>query len=607
MAAGSGDDNVVLDDNTQGQKGFFDGGPGQDSFQRSSVLNPVITAISWEGGTVAGLTGRLDSIYSRLIESEVDASPFGGPSIPLVLGVETTSSAAVFTEGGAEVAIDPGLELSGPPDAAVTSATVTLDQFDSQNDFLLFDDTAGISGNVNSSTGILTLTGTGTLAQWQTALRSVRFRNADHSPSSTARRITFEVRTADETATAFRDLQITPVADAPVLTIGDLEHDLDIDDNTSPFPFTLAGDLQVSDVDTTAFSPTGVSVTIATGGRTGDVLAATTTNGVTASYDAATRRLTFAGPSLTTANLQSLLRTVTFDNTESRAPVGSRRISFSISDGDLVASREVVVNVVASKSPSLVTSTSIQTFTETDDPVVVDNGLTITPPGGQGGSLVITSATVSITGGFASNQDHLVFTPGSGFTGNFDSDTGIFTLTGSGDFTAWRDALRSVRFENEALGSNLTIGDRIIEFRIVTSTGSASDTRTLRVSRASDERLIQNYLQANGLSGVAQRTSSGLYYIVEVVGNGEFPNENSLVTVNYEGFLLDGSRFDGNDNVQFSLQGVIEGWTEGIPKFSKGGRGQLLIPSQLAYGSQSRPGIPPNSVLRFEVDLLDFV
>jgi FKBP-type peptidyl-prolyl cis-trans isomerase len=606
LATGSGDDQAVLDDNTTGQRGNFDGGLSQDSFQRSSLLDRLITSISWEGRSVSGLSGRLDTIHNRMIENSVDPLPFGGPSIPVRLGLTTTSGQAVFTEGGIEVAVDPGLVLAGPPGAALTTATLAIDQFDPQNDLLLFTNVGGISGNFNNSNGVMTLTGTGTLAEWQSALRSVRFRNSDDTPPAAARRVTIEVRTAGDSATAFRDLRIAGVADAPVLTIGDTEHDLDIDATTSPFPFTVAGDLQLSDVDTTEFNPSNVSVTIVTGGRSGDVLAAATTSGVSASYDAATRRLTFSGPSMTTATLQTLLRSVTFNNTNSRAPTGTRRISFSVSDGDLTVTREVVANVIATMSPALVTSTSVQTFTETDDPVQVDNGLTITPPAVSGGSFAISSATVSITGGYASTQDRLLFPASPGFTGNFDPATGILTINGSGNTDAWRNLLRSVRFENEALGNNLTIGDRIIEFRIVSNSGTASDTRTLRVSRASDERLIQNYLQANGQSGAAQRTSTGLYYIVEVQGNGQFPNANSTVTVNYEGFLLNGSRFDGNDNSQFSLQQVIAGWTEGIPKFSRGGRGQLLIPSNLAYGSQARPGIPANSVLRFEVELLDF-
>ncbi|MCP4890269.1 MAG: peptidylprolyl isomerase, partial [Planctomycetaceae bacterium] len=103
-------------------------------------------------------------------------------------------------------------------------------------------------------------------------------------------------------------------------------------------------------------------------------------------------------------------------------------------------------------------------------------------------------------------------------------------------------------------------------------------------------------------------TASGLHYIVTQEGDGNFPNENSSVTVNYVGTLLNGQEFDANDDITFSLQQVITGWTEGIPKFSVGGSGILIIPSDLAYGPASpSPAIPPNSILKFDIDLLGFV
>jgi FKBP-type peptidyl-prolyl cis-trans isomerase len=76
------------------------------------------------------------------------------------------------------------------------------------------------------------------------------------------------------------------------------------------------------------------------------------------------------------------------------------------------------------------------------------------------------------------------------------------------------------------------------------------------------------------------------------------------VTVNYEGRLLDGTRFDGNNGSQFNLNQVIAGWTEGLQSMQVGSRRQLIIPANLAYGSTARPGIPANSTLVFDVELL---
>jgi FKBP-type peptidyl-prolyl cis-trans isomerase FkpA len=71
--------------------------------------------------------------------------------------------------------------------------------------------------------------------------------------------------------------------------------------------------------------------------------------------------------------------------------------------------------------------------------------------------------------------------------------------------------------------------------------------------------------------------------------------------------LTDGSVFDQSNSagVSFNLTSVIQGWQEGIPYFKKGGKGKLLIPSALGYGTQGTSGISPNSVLIFDINLLD--
>jgi FKBP-type peptidyl-prolyl cis-trans isomerase len=100
-------------------------------------------------------------------------------------------------------------------------------------------------------------------------------------------------------------------------------------------------------------------------------------------------------------------------------------------------------------------------------------------------------------------------------------------------------------------------------------------------------------------------TSTGLQYRDILPGDGELPSSASAtVRVNYEGWLLDGTRFDANDGISFGLNQVIAGWTEGLGSMKVGGRRLLIIPANLAYGSAGRPGIPPNSTLVFDVELL---
>ena len=100
-------------------------------------------------------------------------------------------------------------------------------------------------------------------------------------------------------------------------------------------------------------------------------------------------------------------------------------------------------------------------------------------------------------------------------------------------------------------------------------------------------------------------TSSGLKYKELVRGTGAKPSSSTAtVKVNYEGWLLDGTRFDGNKPYSFQLNNVIAGWTEGLQLMRVGGRTQFVIPANLAYDSTAKPGIPANSTLVFDVELL---
>jgi FKBP-type peptidyl-prolyl cis-trans isomerase FkpA len=98
---------------------------------------------------------------------------------------------------------------------------------------------------------------------------------------------------------------------------------------------------------------------------------------------------------------------------------------------------------------------------------------------------------------------------------------------------------------------------------------------------------------------------SGLFYVIEKQGTGGNPTINSTVTVTYKGYTSDDKIFDGSTGT-FSLSNVIKGWQQGIPLFKKGGKGRLLIPSKLAYGTQGSGSIKPRQPIIFDVELIDF-
>ncbi|MBR9728792.1 FKBP-type peptidyl-prolyl cis-trans isomerase [Shewanella intestini] len=132
---------------------------------------------------------------------------------------------------------------------------------------------------------------------------------------------------------------------------------------------------------------------------------------------------------------------------------------------------------------------------------------------------------------------------------------------------------------------------------------------------ATEEKIAQEniaagkaYLAKNKLKSGVSVTHSGLQYEVISEGEGRKPNPQDVVTVQYKGYLIDGTQFDStyerNEPNRFALMSVIDGWQEGIPLMNEGAIYKFTIPSELAYDTKKVGIIPPSSTLVFEVELL---
>ncbi len=121
----------------------------------------------------------------------------------------------------------------------------------------------------------------------------------------------------------------------------------------------------------------------------------------------------------------------------------------------------------------------------------------------------------------------------------------------------------------------------------------------------------KTFLTANKAKEGVIELPSGLQYKITKEGTGAYPQASDTVTVHYKGTLMDGTVFDSSidrgEPITFPLDKVIKGWTEGLQKCKVGGKINLYIPSDLAYGDKATGPIPAGSLLIFEVELLKAV
>ena len=140
------------------------------------------------------------------------------------------------------------------------------------------------------------------------------------------------------------------------------------------------------------------------------------------------------------------------------------------------------------------------------------------------------------------------------------------------------------------------------------------DSLSIEKQKGIDDKTITDYLAKNNIQAV--KTPQGTYVEVQVPGTGEAIDSGKAVSVLYKGMLLDGKIFDqsydsaGAPTKPFTFvvaqQGAIEGWSDGMVYFKKGGKGRLFIPSARAYGSRGAGGdIKPNTPIMFEITIAD--
>jgi len=248
---------------------------------------------------------------------------------PILSNIE--SSSVIYTENNAPVIISSSILLNDIDDAMIESAEVSISSnFIAGEDHLTFVDQLGISGTYSNSTGILTLTGSASVASYEAALRSVTYHNNSDNPSLLDRTVSYVVNDSNANSnTESRNIKVIAVNDAPVLsTIETVQ--VNYIENTAPV--TITGTLSVSDIDYTQIE----SATVAINGNYNpgeDHLGYADQSNITGSFDASTGTMTLTGTA-SIADYQSALHSITYHNTSENPSIPIRSVSFTVNDGD---------------------------------------------------------------------------------------------------------------------------------------------------------------------------------------------------------------------------------------------------------------------------------
>ncbi|MFZ4289021.1 cadherin domain-containing protein [Variovorax sp. HJSM1_2] len=441
--------------------------------------------------------------------------------------VSATGSTLSYTENAAATPIDAGLTLGDVDNALLVGATVSLSaNYVNGEDQLAFTNANGITGNWDAATGVLTLTGSASVADYQTALRSVSYVNTSDNPSTATRSVSFTVNDGTlNSAVATRNIAITAVNDAPVLT--PTGSTLNYTENAAATPVDAG--LTLGDVDNSLL--VGATVSLSANYANGqDVLAFINANGITGSWDAATGILSLSGTA-TLADYQAALRSVTYSNTSDNPSTATRTVSFVVSDGtanSLAAIRSLAVAAV-NDAPVLTTTGSALAYTESTPATPMDPGLTIADVDNS----TLTGATISISGNYVNGEDVLAFTNANGISGSWDVATGVLTLTGSASVTNYQAALRSVTYINTS--DNPSTATRSVSFVVNDGVAnSTAATRNIALTAVNDAPVVTTTgtLLAYTENDPATAVDPGL--VVSDVDSPVLAGASIAITANYD-------------------------------------------------------------------------
>jgi hypothetical protein len=372
----------------------------------------------------------------------ISVTPTNDP--PVLSDVAPTTA---YTEGDGAKVIDSALTITDLDDTNIESATIVISAGYVNGQDVLTEGTLlnGVTASWSAATGILTLTGPATKADYETMLESITYSNSSDDPNTANRTITWTVNDGDDnSASQNTTITVTPTNDPPVLS-----------DVAPTMTYTEGDGAKVIDPDVTITDLDDTNIESATivisGGYVNgqDVLTeGTLLNGVTASWSAATGTLTLTGPA-TKADYETMLESITYSNSSDDSNTANRTITWTVNDGDADSTpKDTTITVTPTNDPPVLSDVApTMAYTEGDGAKVIDADLTITDLDDTN----IESATIVISAGYVNGQD--VLTEGTllnGVTASWSAATGTLTLTGPATKADYESMLEQITYSNSS-------------------------------------------------------------------------------------------------------------------------------------------------------------
>ncbi|HLX47114.1 MAG TPA: tandem-95 repeat protein [Streptosporangiaceae bacterium] len=456
---------------------------------------------------------------------------------PVLANIETAPLS--YDAGTPPVPVTSSLTVSSPDTSTLAGATVTVSSgLAPAEDSLGFTSQNGISGSYNSSTGVLTLTGTAPVAAYQAALRSVTYSDSNGTtPSTGPRTISFQ---ADD---GLGSGNLSNVASRSIT----------VDPNSPP----AAGGVSASTDKHTAID---INVLASASDPDGDVvmLQSVNTTGTKGSVSMNPDGTVHYDPN---GQFQNLTQGQTATDT----------FTYTVSDGYFTATATVTVTINGVNDPVVISNveTSALSYRAQDPAVPVTSALTLS----DDDDATMAGATVSITSGLGSGQDSLGFASQNGITGSYNSSTGVLTLSGNASISSYQAALRSVTFFTS--DGSASPAARTVSFSVTDSVGGTTAipaTRTIDVSEANQPPVAVNHSYTavgNTPLGVGTSPSGPAVKVSGSVLNGDSDPDSAgpvsvtgntspahgTVTVNPDGTFtyLPNPGFSGTDSFQYTI------------------------------------------------------